>query len=79
MTAPSTAKPHAETILALLKHSNVRVGGCRLLKELEKEFVDSGGALADCVGGLEYGVEQGWIRLSGAEIFLTDLGAAQID
>lgn len=77
MTAPANAQPHAEKILAILKQSNVRPGECRLLKAIEKDFVEGGGALSDCVGGLEFGVEKGWIRLSGAEIFLTEQGAAQ--
>jgi len=78
MTAKPTAEVPARKVLAILKERNVRPGECLLLKVIETTFTETGGALDDCVDGVEYGVEKGWFNLSGFEVILTGEGAAQM-
>jgi len=78
MTTGPTAEVHARKVLSILKGRNVRAGGCQTLKAIRETFIESGSALDDCVDGVEYGVEKGWLNLSGLEVFLTEEGAAQM-
>jgi len=78
MTLSAAAEGHARKILAILKDWNLHPGECQMLKVIEKDFIDAGGRLEDCVEGFEYGVEKGWWNLSGFEAFLTEKGAAEM-
>ena len=78
LTAEPRAEAHAHKVLAILRERNVSAGGCRMLKEVEQAFEESGGLLANCVEGIEYGVEKGWFNLSGVEIVLTEAGAKKM-
>jgi hypothetical protein len=49
-----------------------------MLREVEQAFEETGGLLANCVEGIEYGVEKGWFNLSGVEIILTAAGEKEM-
>ncbi len=78
MATGATAEIHARKVLAILKDRNVRPGGYQMLEVIEKDFIDAGGGLNNCVDGLKYGVEKGWWNLSGVEVILSDKGAAEM-
>ena len=78
MATGATAEVHARKVLAILKDRNVRPGGCQMLEVIEKDFIDAGGGLNNCVDGLKYGVEKGWWNLSGDEVMLTEKGATEM-
>jgi len=78
MATQATAEAHARMVLAILNDRSVRSGGCQMLEVIEKDFIEAGGGLSDCVDGIKYGVEKGWWNLSGVEVILTDKGAAEI-
>ena len=73
-----TAEVHTRKVLAILRERNVRAGGCRMLREVEQAFEESGDGIANCVEGVEHGVEKGWFNLSGVEIILTEAGAKEM-
>ena len=78
LTAEPRAEAHAQKVLAILRERNVRAGGCRMLREVEQAFEESGGLLANCVEGIEWGVEKGWFNLSGVEVILTAVGEKEM-
>jgi len=78
LTAEPRAEAHAQKVLAILRERNVRAGGCRMLREVEQAFEESGGLLANCVEGIEWGVEKGWFNLSGVEVILTAAGEKEM-
>ena len=49
-----------------------------MLREVEQAFEESGGLLANCVEGIEWGVEKGWFNLSGVEVILTAVGEKEM-
>ena len=78
MATQATAEVHARKVLAILNDRHVHSGGCQMLEVIERDFMEAGGGLSDCVDGIKYGVEKGWWNLSGVEVILSNKGVAEL-
>ncbi len=79
MTTLPTPEECARNILAIYKRQNVRTGEMLLRNALQSNFVN-GGRADDFSAGLDYCVENGWLKTKPDKTnmyFLTEVGFAQ--
>jgi hypothetical protein len=80
MPTVSTPEGAAEVILSIFKVMGFRSGAILQRDQVQMQFTVNGGKAADFSAGLQYGVDNGWLKSPSAiTIELTDAGFAECE
>jgi hypothetical protein len=75
-----TPEGSAQVILTIFKVMGFRSGATLQKDQVEMQFTVNGGSAADFTAGLQYGVEDGWLKSpSATTIELTDTGFSKCE
>lgn len=76
-SSPDQAEKHARRIIKLMRDANVGPDDIRATGELNVDFINAGGEVADYEAGMMFAIVNGWLADEGEMIRLLSAGANQ--